>query len=283
MKLNPVLLDRIIDMAIDEDWGLAGDLTSQTIFPPEHRSSGYFLAKSEGILAGSFLIERVYRRIDGAVQVDRCLPEGTQLMPGKTFAAVSGPTASLLTGERLALNFLQRMSGIASHSHRLASKIRNLPTRIVDTRKTTPCLRMLEKYAVRVGGGANHRFGLFDAAMIKDNHIAAVGGDVCEAIDRLRKVLPHTCKVEVEVTSFDQAVAAHKGGADILLLDNMSPRAMSDVVARLKGKVLLEASGGITLETIEAVAKSGVDVISIGALTHSSPALDISFEIGECP
>jgi len=279
LMVNPKLLDEVLERALVEDFGETGDVTSQAIFEPDATARGVFLAKDTGILAGGPLLERLYALVDPAVRIERLLPDGTPLGPGRRFCAVEGPVIALLSAERTALNLLQRLSGIATLTRAYRDKIANFPNvRIVDTRKTTPGLRALEKYAVRVGGGANHRFGLFDAVMIKDNHITAAGG-IRPAIERVRQRIGHTVKIEVEVEDMVGAVEAARAGADIVMLDNMSPDMMRRCVDKLAGAVLVEASGGITLETIGHAVKSGVDVISVGALTHSARALDLSFDI----
>lgn len=281
--VNDQALSVLLRRALDEDLGDTGDLTSQLAFDPDHASRGFFLAKADGLLAGGPLVERIYAILDPRLRVLRMLPDGTPLAPGRVFAAVEGPTASLLAAERTSLNFLQRLSGIATLTRAFRDKIRNFPkVRITDTRKTTPGLRALEKYAVRIGGGHNHRFGLFDAIMLKDNHLAAAGG-LAAAVSRVRSRAPHTVCIEVEVETQAAALEAADAGADIVMLDNMDPDAMKRTVAALKGRVVTEASGGITLDTVGHVVKSGVDCISVGALTHSVRALDLSFEIGTPP
>ena len=281
LLVNPIVLSSIIERALLEDLGEQGCITSQLIFSNEEVSQGTFLSKSSGILAGGPVLERLFQMVDPSVKITRLLPDGTPLSPGRRFCSVEGPVISLLTAERTALNLLQRMSGIATLAHTFKEKISNFPkVKIVDTRKTTPGLRVLEKYAVRVGGGFNHRFGLFDTIMIKDNHIKAAGG-IRQAIEKVRLQIGHTTKVEVEVEDMIGAVEAARAGADIVMLDNMAPEMMRRCVEKLAGNVTVEASGGINLDTIGAVVKSGIDCISIGALTHSAKALDLSFDIGE--
>ena len=280
LLVNPIILDSIIERALLEDLGEQGDVTSQLIFDSDETAQGTFLSKDSGLLAGGPILERLFNKIDPEIQILRLLPDGTPLTPGRVFCSVEGPVISLLTAERTALNILQRLSGIATMARAFRDKISNFPqVMIVDTRKTTPGLRVLEKYAVRVGGGKNHRFGLSDTIMIKDNHIKAAGG-IRQAVDKVRQKIGHTIKIEVEVVDMIGAVEAARAGAHIVMLDNMAPDMMRRCVEKLAGNVIVEASGGINLDTIGTVVKSGVDCISIGALTHSAKALDLSFYIG---
>jgi len=281
--INPIHVEELLNRALAEDLGEVGDLTSQALFTADDTATGTFLAKQDGVLAGGPLLELLFAKVDPRISILRLLPDGTPLAPGRTFASVEGPTGSLLTAERTALNLIQRLSGIATLTKAFRDKIRNFPhCRVVDTRKTTPGLRALEKYAVRVGGGHNHRFGLYDAVMIKDNHIAACES-ITDAVFKVRSSVPHTVSIEVEVESIEQAREACSAGANVVLLDNMSPEAMREVLRALKGQAIFEASGGITLETIGNVVKSGVDCVSVGALTHSAPSLDLSFELESRP
>ena len=271
----------IVRRALDEDiaWG---DVTTDNSVPDDQRSRAVLLVKQDGVLCGVHVFAETLALVDPAVTVDIALQDGASIVRGSVAALVEGPTRALLTAERTALNFVQRLSGIATMTAAFAERLGGLSTRLVDTRKTTPGLRVLEKYAVRVGGGHNHRFNLADAVLLKDNHLAALksrGLDLAEAIRTIRQRVPHTMKVEVEVTSVDQIDAALAGGADIILLDNMSNEAMRESVQRIGGRALTECSGNVTLETIRERAETGVDLISSGALTHSSKALDISLEI----
>ena len=271
----------IVQRALDEDiaWG---DVTTDNSVPADQRSRAVLLVKQDGVLCGVHVFAETLALVDPAVTVDIALPDGADIVRGSVAALVEGPTRALLTAERTALNFVQRLSGIATMTAAFAERLGGLSTRLVDTRKTTPGLRVLEKYAVRVGGGHNHRFNLADAVLLKDNHLAALksrGLDLAEAIRTIKQRVPHTMKVEVEVTSVDQIDAALAGGADIILLDNMSNEAMRDAVQRIGGRALTECSGNVTLETIRERAETGVDLISSGALTHSAKALDISLEI----
>jgi len=266
----------LIDLALAEDIG-TGDITSQTTIPADSGSNAILLAKAEGILAGLPVFAQVMRTVDLRLVVHPLAGEGQVVTPGERLAKVTGPTRSLLTAERTALNFLQRMSGIATAVARFVQAVEGTSARIVDTRKTAPGHRVLDKYAVRAGGGANHRFNLSDGVLIKDNHIAAVGS-VTAAITAARTGAPHTLKIEVEVVTLEMAREAVDAGADIILLDNMSLEEMRDCVSLIAGRALTEASGNVTLDRARSIAETGVDLISIGALTHSVQALDISLE-----
>jgi len=271
----------IVQRALDEDiaWG---DVTTDNSVPADQRSRATLLVKQDGVLCGVHVFAETLALVDPAVTIDIALPDGSNISRGSVPARIEGPTRALLTAERTALNFVQRLSGIATMTAAFAERLGGLSTRLVDTRKTTPGLRVLEKYAVRVGGGHNHRFNLADAVLLKDNHLAALksrGLDLADAIRTIKQRVPHTMKVEVEVTSVDQIDAALAGGADIILLDNMSNDAMRESVRRIGGRALTECSGNVTLETVRERAETGVDLISSGALTHSAKALDISLEI----
>jgi nicotinate-nucleotide pyrophosphorylase (carboxylating) len=236
------------------------------------------IGKETGVVAGIFVAEMVFKKIDE--QIDFCYrkKDGDLIKPGECIAIIRGKTKSILKGERVALNFLQRMSGIASQAKQYADAVSQYPVKIVDTRKTTPGLRILEKYAVRMGGCYNHRFNLSDSVMIKDNHIKGAGG-ISKAIEKLRKKIPHTMKIEVEVESLNQLYEALDVGADIVLLDNMTIEMMKEAVQKTKKRAILEASGNITIDNIKSVAETGVNVISIGALTYAAKALDISLDL----
>jgi nicotinate-nucleotide pyrophosphorylase (carboxylating) len=276
--INPWLVDEIIRRALAEDVG-SGDLTTNSTVPEDLQGTGVIHAKATGVLAGVEVAVRAFQILDPDLRFEVLCRDGEQLLPGTVIARVSGSVRSILTGERVALNFLQHLSGIASRTAGCVALIKDYGVNIVDTRKTTPGLRYLAKYAVRVGGGKNHRFGLGDGVLIKDNHIAAAGG-IREAIAACRQSVPHTIKIEVEVESMDQAREAVAAGADIILLDNMPPDTMREVAAYVAGRALLEASGKLTEADLVEVAKTGVDLISIGALTHSVTALDISLDLG---
>ncbi len=275
--MRPVLEDTLLWAWLKEDLGF-GDLTVQVLGLGGREAQGVFLAKAQGVVAGLWVAERVFRLLDPGVRFRALVGEGEEVAPGARLAEVAGELGALLAGERLALNLLQRLSGIATLTRRYTEALAGTGARLLDTRKTTPGLRALEKYAVRVGGGGNHRLGLFDAVLIKDNHIRALGG-VGEAVRRAKERAPHYLKVEVEVTSLEEVEEALSAGADILLLDNMDEATLREAVARAKGRALLEASGNMTLERARKAAELGVEYISVGALTHSAPALDISLEL----
>jgi nicotinate-nucleotide pyrophosphorylase (carboxylating) len=277
------VIDDLVYRALAEDIG-KGDLTTDALVPPDAQAEAVIHSKDEGILAGVPAAVRVFQLLDPGVQFREELAEGSALRPGSVIARVKGSTGALLTGERTALNFLQRLSGIATAVGKLVQALEGTGARLVDTRKTTPGLRLLEKHAVRAGGGSNHRLGLDDGVLIKDNHIKAAGG-ISEAVRRARSYVPHTIKIEVEVESLAQLEEALAAGADLIMLDNMSLDLMREAVRITAGRVPLEASGGITLAEIRGVAETGVDLISSGAVTHSAAALDISmdlFEIKDC-
>lgn len=271
------IIDRIVRMALDEDVG-TGDLTTLATVPEHLVGRGTIVAREPGVLCGLPVVEAVYRALSPAVRVVPFLQEGAAFEGGQPLAEVAGPVRALLTGERVALNFLQRLSGIATLTRRFVEACRGTAARITDTRKTTPGLRPLERYAVRVGGGVNHRFGLFDALLIKDNHIAAAGG-VRAALQRARAMAGPLSAVEVEVRSLDELEEALSAGATAVLLDNMDVPTLRRAVAMARGRATLEASGGVRLDNVRAVAQTGVDYISVGALTHSAPAVDVSFEL----
>jgi nicotinate-nucleotide pyrophosphorylase (carboxylating) len=273
-------MDAIIELALSEDIG-AGDLTAGTVIPDTARATGQMLLKSTGVISGLTVVERVFARVDTKIRWQALVEDGVPLEAGTVIGEIAGPARSVLTAERTALNFVQRLSGVATLTRTFVDAIAGTGARIIDTRKTTPGMRVLDKQAVRHGGGFNHRIGLFDGVMIKDNHIAALGGDdaICEAVDRARSQIPHTVKIEVEVANLEQLRHALASGAEIIMLDNMSVEMMREAVAITAGKAILEASGGVNLASVRAIAESGVDVISVGALTHSAPALDISVDL----
>ena len=277
--MNRLLVEKIVRAALEEDLGW-GDITSEAIFTPDNDKvlEAPFIAKAGGVIAGFPVAGLVFELVDPRIQTLQLVPEGGEVEPGTVIARATGPVRSILTGERVALNFLQRLSGIATKTHRLATLIADLPVRLVDTRKTTPGLRLLEKYAVRQGGGANHRFNLADAVLIKDNHIAACGS-ISEAVRRVRGRIPHTMTVEVEAETEAQVREALAAGADSILLDNMTPAQMAAMVRLIDHRAVVEASGSIDERNIREVAATGVDIISSGALTHSVAALDISLKI----
>jgi len=267
-------LDRLIDSALLEDIH-TGDITTRALLPEKCPASGLFIAKENFVLAGLTVAGRVFQRLNSPVDFNREFEEGTLVEKGAVIATLKGDAADLLMGERVALNLLQRLSGIATITARYVEEVRGTKARIVDTRKTTPGLRELEKYAVRVGGGFNHRAGLYDGVLIKENHITAAGG-IGPAISRARATIPHTLKIEIETENLVQVEEALAAGADIIMLDNMSLDDMRAAVTIISGRVLVEASGGVNLERVRAIAETGVDIISVGALTHSPRAVDIS-------
>ncbi|WP_408893401.1 carboxylating nicotinate-nucleotide diphosphorylase [Paenibacillus taichungensis] len=265
-----------------EDVG-AGDVTTSVTIPAGSQSKAVIHAKDNGIIAGITVAELVFQVVDPGLVFTPMVKDGDAVTHGTILAEVEGSTHSLLTGERLALNLLQRMSGIATRTRTYVDALEGLPTRLVDTRKTTPGHRLLEKYAVRVGGGANHRFGLYDAVMIKDNHIKGARG-ITEAVQRARAVIPHTMTIEVETENLEQVREALQAGADIIMLDNMQPDRMREAVVLIREQaphVKVEASGNVSLNTIRGIAESGVDVISVGRLTYSFESLDISLDLNE--
>lgn len=270
-------LNELITRALQEDIGHQ-DITTANLVSPELKARGIFRAKSAGILAGLEASKAVFSCLDPQTVFTGYLSNGQKLEPGDKIAMVEGSAAVLLTGERTALNFMQRLSGIASKTYQMVQIIEPYKAQLVDTRKTTPGLRFLEKHAVKTGGGRNHRLGLFDGVMIKDNHIMAAGS-ITAAIDKIRPLIPITVKIEVEVENLEQLKEALDAGADIIMLDNMDTDMMREAVAITDGRSLLEASGGIDEKTIAAVAQTGVDFISSGALTHAAASLDISFDI----
>jgi len=279
MLINERALIELIDRALTEDIG-SGDLTTESTVPDDMVAVGYIKAKQHGVVAGLPIARAVFKQLDPELQFLPQLPDGTRINPGDVLVELNGRAKTVLTGERLALNLLQRLSGIATATADLVALVNGYPVRIVDTRKTTPGLRQLEKYAVRVGGGHNHRLGLFDAVMIKDNHIRVVGS-IKQAVVKARCQVPHTAKIEVETEDLSGVREALEAGADIIMLDNMDLYTMAEAVRLINGRALVEASGGINAQTIAAVAATGVDIISVGALTHSVMALDISLDVGE--
>ena len=263
-----------------EDVG-SGDITTMSTIEEGHESKAIIHAKEDGIIAGLPVAQLVFELVDPQLSFIARVEEGQAVTKGTIIAEVEGSTHRLLTGERLALNLLQRMSGIATKTRTYVDRLDGLPTRLVDTRKTTPGHRMLEKYAVRIGGGANHRFGLYDAVMIKDNHIKGAGG-ITQAVSRARSNIPHTMTIEVETENMGQVEEAIEAGADIIMLDNMSLDQMKQAVQAIKAKaphVSVEASGNVNLDTIRAIAQTGVDIISVGRLTYSFESLDISLDL----
>jgi nicotinate-nucleotide pyrophosphorylase (carboxylating) len=264
-------------MALEEDLGPM-DLTTDATVDPEKRGKAILLAREKLVLAGLPVFSRVFTSLSSEIEVEYYSEDGHHVPAGEKICLLSGPISAIIKAERTALNFLQRMSGIATLTKVYVDKVGSEKARVLDTRKTMPGLRVLDKYAVRMGGGFNHRFGLFDGILIKDNHIAALGS-IAKAVALARENTPHTIKVEVEVEDQDGLVEAMQAGADVILLDNMTPDAIRKAARLARGRVQLEASGGINLNTIEEIAQTGVDFISVGALTHSAPAVDVTLEL----
>jgi nicotinate-nucleotide pyrophosphorylase (carboxylating) len=280
MTLSPlprVLIEPLVRAALVEDLGRAGDVTTDAIIPADAVASAAIVARQPGVIAGLDLAALAFELTDARLTFEAKVADGAVVSPGMELAVISGPARGLLTGERVALNFLGRLSGIATATAAVVAAVRPHATRITDTRKTTPLLRTVEKYAVRAGGGSNHRFGLDDAVLIKDNHIAVAGG-VAVAVSRARAAVGHLVKIEVEVDTLDQLAEALAAGAEVVLLDNMSLDELRVAVAVCKGRAITEASGGVTLETAPAIAATGVDLISLGWLTHSARTLDLGLD-----
>jgi nicotinate-nucleotide pyrophosphorylase (carboxylating) len=272
-------LDRLIELSLDEDLGAAGDVTSNALVPPDAMGSGELLAKEQLVLAGLEAFSRVFHYVDPEVQVEFLRHDGQEIKPKVVAAKVSGRLRSLLAAERTALNIVQRMSGIATLAQQAMTAVRGSKLKVLDTRKTPPGMRSLSKEAVRLGGASNHRFGLFDGVLIKDNHIAAVGGSIREALRRARAHAPRLVKIEIEVTNLKQLAEAIEEGADVVMLDNMDDEQIRKAVELTAGRVPLEVSGGVTLDRLPRLAKLGVDFVSMGSLTHSARAMDLSLEI----
>ncbi len=277
-SLYPVLYEGAVRRAILEDLGNAGDITTDAVVSPEDTATARIVARAPGRIAGVNVAECTFHCLDPNIKLEIRLPDGKDAESGDTIAVIQGAARPILTAERTALNFLMQLSGIATITRNTIAALAPHPTRLVCTRKTTPGLRMLEKYAVRAGGGSNHRFGLDDAVLIKDNHIAVAGG-AAEAIQRVRRRIGHLVKIEVEVDTLQQLEEVLKEGVDAVLLDNMTVEMLSEAVRITNKRAITEASGRITPETAKSVAATGVDLISIGWITHSAPALDLSLEI----
>ncbi|MBW9081020.1 carboxylating nicotinate-nucleotide diphosphorylase [Rhizobium pusense] len=280
MTLAPLprlIIEPLVRNALLEDLGLAGDVTSTAVIPADHRSVVVMAAREEGVVAGLDAAELAFQLVDPAITIERNVQDGASVAPGDTVATIRGPSRGLLTAERTALNFLGHLSGIASVTAKIVAAIAGTNASVACTRKTTPGLRVLEKYAVRAGGGMNHRFALYDAVLIKDNHIA-VAGSVRDAIRRAKKGVGHLIKIEVEVDTLSQLREAMDEGVDAVLLDNMTPEQLREAVKIVAGRTITEASGRITPQTAAAIAATGVDLISIGWLTHSAPVLDIGLD-----
>ena len=272
-------VDRLIDLALEEDLGAAGDVTTQALVPENARGRAEVWAKEPLVLAGTRAFARVFTRLEPSAEVRFSEPDGARIAGRAVIGTVAAGLRTLLIAERTALNILQRTCGIATLAAQAADAVKGSKLRILDTRKTSPGMRGLSKEAVRAGGASNHRFGLFDGVLIKDNHIAAVGGDVSEALRRARANAPQLVKIEIEVTRLEQLTAAIAGGADVILLDNMDDATVAQAVRIAAGNVQFEVSGNVTLERLPRLAQIGVDFVSMGALTHSARAMDLSLEI----
>ena len=273
---NNPQVENIIDLALNEDIG-TGDITTLSTIPEEKNAFGRFIAKEDMIICGVELANHIFKKVDSSIVFDAKCTDGAKVSKGDVIAEVSGNARMVLTAERTALNFMQRLTGIATRTNTAVNEVKGTNAKITDTRKTTPGMRVLEKYAVRVGGGTNHRFNLADGVLIKDNHIAVSGG-IKNAVKNARNTIPHTLKIEVEVESKEQLLEALDAGADIIMLDNMSNELMEECVKMVNGKALVEASGNMGEKDLRDVANTGVDIISIGALTHTVRAADISLK-----
>ncbi len=271
------LIVPVVELALAEDLGRLGDITSAACLDPRARMSCAFVARTAGVLSGLDCARLAMAALDPDIHYDAKLSDGSPIAPGEVLAVVEGRARTILAAERVALNLVSRLSGVATLTARYVAAVAQSRARIIDTRKTTPGLRALEKYAVRCGGGANHRFGLDDAILIKDNHVAACGG-VGEAVRRARAQAGHMVKIEVEVDNLTQLEEALSVGPDIIMLDNFSLSDMRNAVARVAGRAVVEASGGVSLDTVVAIAATGVDLISVGALTHGAASLDIGLD-----
>jgi nicotinate-nucleotide pyrophosphorylase (carboxylating) len=280
MYINSIS-EQLISMALAEDIG-TGDITTHSVVPTGTKVSGSFIAKEDGVICGLEIVRRVFELMDKTVVINTFCKDGDKILKGSKIADISGPAHAILTGERVALNFLQHLSAIASKTAAIMDSLDGTGLKIVDTRKTTPGMRVLEKYAVKTGGGFNHRMNLSDGILIKDNHIKAAGG-IAPAIEAARNHAPQTLKIEVEVESLDQVQEALDAKADIIMLDNMSLETMADAVKLINGRALTEASGNMDQKNLTDVARTGVDLVSIGALTHTVKAMDISLRLESLP
>jgi nicotinate-nucleotide pyrophosphorylase (carboxylating) len=280
VPLPRVIVEPLVRTALLEDLGLAGDVTSAAVIPEDHRSTVIMAARQPGVIAGLDAAELAFQLVDPRIVVTRHLPDGAAVKPGDVIATIEGPSRGLLTAERTALNFLGHLSGIATVTAGIVAAIEGTKASVACTRKTTPGLRALEKYAVRAGGGVNHRFALYDAVLIKDNHVAIAGG-IGEAIRRAKAGVGHMVKIEVEVDTLEQLREAMEEGIDAVLLDNMTPDQLREAVGIVAGRAITEASGRVTPSTAAAIAASGVDLISVGWVTHSAPVLDIGLDFVE--
>lgn len=276
-RLSPLIIEDAVSRALKEDFGDAGDITTNAAIPASAAASALIAARKPGVIAGVDAAIAAFRLVDPAINAIVEKDDGARVSKGDVILKLDGPARGVLSAERVALNFMGHLSGIASATAALVEKVKGTDARIVCTRKTTPGLRAFEKHAVRCGGGHNHRFGLYDAVMIKDNHIAAAGG-IKKAVSAVRASVGHMVKIEVEIDGLDQLEDALAGGADVILLDNMAPADMKQAVAINKGRAVLEASGNVTVNTVRAIAETGVEVISSGWITHSAPNLDLGLD-----
>jgi nicotinate-nucleotide pyrophosphorylase (carboxylating) len=276
-SLPKTIVDAAVRTALDEDLGLSGDITTNATVPPDVFAQAVIAARKPGVIAGVALAEATFRAVGSEISIAIDVEDGKPVKPGAVIAHIAGEARTLLTAERVALNFLGRMSGIATLTRHYVDAVAGTRAKIVDTRKTTPGLRALEKYAVRCGGGYNHRVGLFDAVLIKDNHIVAAGG-ISAAVRAAKAAVGHMTKIEVEVDTLAQLEIVMREKVDCVLLDNMKPAELSKAVKIVAGRCLTEASGGVNLETVREIAETGVDLISVGALTHSAPVLDLGLD-----
>ncbi len=276
--LNPLLYDKLVRAALEEDIGRAGDITTQACIPAGTQAVCQFVVRKPGVVAGIPVAQEAFRQIDPSVKFETLHPDGTHISERTAVARVSGDARAILTAERVGLNFMSRLSGTATLTAKYVDLVKHTKAKVCCTRKTTPGLRALEKYAVRCGGGMNHRFGLDDAVLIKDNHIAVCGG-ITAALRAAKAAIGHLVKIEIEIDGLDQLDEVIAEGADVVLFDNMSPAEMAEGVRRIAGRMKTEASGGVRLENIKEVAEAGVDLLSSGSITHSAPILDIGLDI----
>ena len=277
MEINNYYVKQLFELALAEDIGI-GDITSNVIIPKDRIATGKILSKDTGLIAGLEVVESLLNIVDSQLTLTSMLSDGDKVEPGAEIGKIQGAAGMMMQLERIALNFLRRLSGIATLTSKYVQAVAGYPVKIIDTRKTTPGWRTLEKYAVRVGGGYNHRFGLYDAVLIKDNHIA-LAGSITKAIEMARAQIPHTMTIEIETKTLQQVSEALHAKPDIIMLDNMMIDEMKEAVKLIGGRVLVEASGNVQLETVKQIAATGINLISVGALTHSAPALDISIDV----
>ena len=276
--LNPLLIESSVRAALDEDLGRAGDITSLATIPADKQARAVIASRQQGVIAGLPMAAMAFKLIDPAISFEALVKDGAHVKAGAIVARIAGPARGILSGERVALNYMGRLSGVATLTAHYATLVAHTKARICCTRKTTPGLRAFEKYAVRCGGGMNHRFGLDDAFLIKDNHIAVAGG-VSAALRAAKAAAGHLVKIEIEVDTLQQLREVLAEGADVVMLDNMAPAKLRDAVALIAGRMRTEASGGVNLDTVKAIAETGVDLISVGALTHSASVLDLGLDI----